>query len=100
MENWASEVITFFDGTRPVRREIDRSPVSLRRLLRTHLGPYRRLLTIVIVLQAIQTTAALTLPSLNANIIDKGVLQGDDAYIWRTGGIMLFFSFVQIAKTI
>ncbi|MFT6811512.1 MAG: ATP-binding cassette subfamily B multidrug efflux pump [Gammaproteobacteria bacterium] len=70
--------------------------MSLRRLLRTHLGPYRRLLTIVIVLQAIQTTAALTLPSLNADIIDKGVLRGDDAYIWRTGAIMLMFSFIQI----
>ena len=70
--------------------------MSLRRLLRTHLGPYRRLLTIVVVLQAIQTTAALTLPSLNADIIDKGVLRGDDGYIWRTGGVMLVFSFIQI----
>jgi ATP-binding cassette subfamily B multidrug efflux pump len=70
--------------------------MSLRRLLRTHLGPYRRLLTIVLVLQAIQTAAALTLPALNADIIDNGVLRGDNDYIWRTGGIMLGFSFVQI----
>ncbi len=74
--------------------------MSLRRLLRTHLGPYRRLLTIVIVLQAIQTAAALTLPALNANIIDNGVLLGDNGYIWRTGGIMLAFSFVQIVFVI
>ncbi len=54
------------------------------------------MLTIVLVLQAIQTAAALTLPTLNADIIDNGVLQGDNGYIWRTGGIMLAFSVVQI----
>ena len=70
--------------------------MQLRRLLRTHLGPYKRLLTLVLVLQAIQTAAALTLPTLNADIIDNGVLQGDDGYIWRTGAVMLGFSFVQI----
>ena len=70
--------------------------MHLWRLINTHLGPYRRLLTIVLVLQAVQTAAALTLPALNADIIDNGVLQGDNAYIWRTGGIMLAFSFVQI----
>ncbi len=63
--------------------------MSLVRLIRTHLGPYRRLLGIVLVLQAIQTAAALTLPTLNADIIDNGVLQGDNGYIWRTGAIML-----------
>jgi ATP-binding cassette subfamily B protein len=54
------------------------------------------LLTLVLVLQAIQTAAALTLPTLNADIIDNGVLQGDNGYIWRTGAVMLGFSFVQI----
>ena len=70
--------------------------MQLRRLLRTHLGPYKRLLTLVLLLQAIQTAAALTLPTLNADIIDNGVLQGDNGYIWRTGAVMLGFSFVQI----
>ena len=74
--------------------------MHLRRLLRTHLGPYRRLLTIVLVLQAIQTTAALTLPTLNADIIDNGVLRGDNGYIWRIGGVMLGFSFAQIVFVI
>jgi ATP-binding cassette subfamily B protein len=54
------------------------------------------LLTLVLLLQAIQTAAALTLPTLNADIIDNGVLQGDNGYIWRTGAVMLGFSFVQI----
>jgi len=74
--------------------------MHLWRLIRTHLGPYRRLLVIVLVLQAIQTAAALTLPALNADIIDNGVLPGDNDYIWRTGGIMLAFSFVQIVFVI
>ncbi len=70
--------------------------MSLRQLLRTHLGPYKPLLIIIVVLQAIQTFASLTLPTLNADIIDKGVLTGDNAYIRRTGMIMLGFTMVQI----
>lgn len=70
--------------------------MSLRRLLRSHLGPYGRLLAIVVVLQAIQTGAALTLPNLNADIIDRGVILGDNDYIRRTGAIMLGFTLVQI----
>ncbi len=69
--------------------------MSLRRLLRSHLGPYGKLLGIVVVLQAIQTFASLTLPTLSADIIDKGVLPGDNAYIRRTGLVMLGFTMVQ-----
>lgn len=70
--------------------------MSLRQLLRSHLGPYRAVLLAVVVLQAIQTTATLILPSLNADIIDKGVLAGDNGYIWRVGGVMLAISLVQV----
>ncbi len=70
--------------------------MSLRRLLRSHLGPYKRLLLIVVVLQAIQTTATLALPALNADLINDGVLVGDNGFIWRTGGVMIGFSLVQI----
>ncbi|MFW2334006.1 ABC transporter ATP-binding protein, partial [Ilumatobacter sp.] len=70
--------------------------MSLRRLLATHLAPYRRMLWLVVILQAIQTTATLALPALNADLINDGVLVGDNAYIWRTGGVMLLFSVVQI----
>ena len=61
----------------------------LRQLLRAYLGKYRRALAAVFVLQLVQTTAALYLPSLNADIIDKGVATGDHAYIWRIGALML-----------
>ncbi len=71
--------------------------MSLSRLLRTHLAPYARTLWLIVVLQAIQTAATLALPTLNADLINDGVLTGDTATIWRIGGIMSAFSLVQIA---
>ena len=72
----------------------------LVKLLRRYLAPYKREIGIVIVLQLVGTIAALTLPSLNADIIDKGVVQGDTAYILRMGGWMLAVSLVQVIATI
>jgi ATP-binding cassette subfamily B protein len=68
----------------------------LVRLLRTFLAKYRRLLLIVVVLQSLQALANLYLPRLNADIIDKGVIPGDTAYIWRTGALMLAITLVQV----
>jgi ATP-binding cassette, subfamily B, multidrug efflux pump len=70
--------------------------MKLWQLLKSHLGPYRRVLMIVVVLQAIQTFAALTLPTINALLIDNGVLQGDNDYILTMGAVMLGFTIVQI----
>ena len=72
----------------------------LIQILRRYLKPYKREIVIVVVLQLIGTLAALTLPSLNADIIDKGVLQGDTAYILRMGGWMLAVSLIQVTVTI
>ena len=66
------------------------------RLLRTYLRNYKPQLIAVLVLQAAQTIAALYLPSLNADIIDKGVARGDTGYIWSTGGVMLLITLLQI----
>jgi ATP-binding cassette, subfamily B, multidrug efflux pump len=68
----------------------------LIRLLRTFLGPYRNLLAAVLVLQFVQTLATLLLPTLNADIIDKGILTGNTSYIWRLGGVMLGIAAVQV----
>jgi ATP-binding cassette subfamily B protein len=68
----------------------------LIRLLRTFLGPYRNLLGAVLVLQFVQTLATLLLPTLNADIIDKGILTGNTAYIWRLGGVMVGIAAVQV----
>jgi ATP-binding cassette subfamily B multidrug efflux pump len=72
----------------------------LIRLLRTYLRPYRRAITAVCVLQLVQTLATLYLPTLNADIIDNGVITGDTRYIVRTGGVMLIVSMVQITCAI
>ncbi|HMS89329.1 MAG TPA: ABC transporter ATP-binding protein [Acidimicrobiales bacterium] len=68
----------------------------LIKLLRTHLGPYRKPLAVVVVLTTVQTVCTLLLPTLNADIIDKGVVRGDTDYIWRTGGLMLLVTVVQV----
>jgi ATP-binding cassette, subfamily B, multidrug efflux pump len=72
----------------------------LIRLLRDFLRPYRRDLSLVVVLQLFQTLATLYLPTLNADIIDHGVITGDTHYIWRTGAIMIAITFVQITCAI
>jgi len=68
----------------------------LVRLLRAHLGGYRTPIMIVVVLQLLQTVATLYLPTLNADIIDKGVVNGDTGYILRVGELMLGVSLLQI----
>jgi len=67
----------------------------LVRLLRRHLRPYTGLLVCVLVLQFAQVMASLYLPTLNADIIDKGVATGDSGYIWRMGAFMLGVSLAQ-----
>jgi ATP-binding cassette, subfamily B, multidrug efflux pump len=68
----------------------------LIRLLREYLRPYRKPLSLVLVLQLAQTLATLYLPTLNANIIDKGVIFHNTGYIMRTGGVMLAITLAQI----
>ncbi|MFE3100395.1 ABC transporter ATP-binding protein [Nocardia tengchongensis] len=68
----------------------------LIRLLRTSMRPYRTQLAGVVVLQLISVIAMLYLPTLNADIIDKGVTKGDIGYIWSTGGWMLLVTAIQI----
>jgi ATP-binding cassette subfamily B multidrug efflux pump len=68
----------------------------LTKLLKSHLAPYKNQLLLIVLLQTVQTTAALTLPTINANIIDKGVLRGNQGYIWTWGAVMVVFSIIQI----
>ena len=72
----------------------------LIRLVRGYLRPYRRQLLAVVALQLLSTVAMLYLPSLNADIIDNGVVTGDQRYILRHGAIMLAVSLLQIACSI
>src|SRR5688572_19618441 len=67
----------------------------LLRLLKNFLDRYRVPLLLVVIFQFCQTVAVLYLPSLNANIIDKGIARGDNGYIWRTGALMLGVTVLQ-----
>lgn len=68
----------------------------LRTLLKAYLGRYWSLLSWVLVFQTVQTLAALFLPTLNADIINRGVARGDTGYIWRVGAVMLGITCVQV----
>ncbi|MGP4033384.1 ABC transporter ATP-binding protein [Pseudarthrobacter sp. 1C304] len=72
----------------------------LWKLLVEYLRPQRGLLLAVVVFQLAASIASLYLPTLNADIIDQGVAQGDTDYILRTGGVMLLVTLLQIACTI
>jgi ATP-binding cassette, subfamily B, multidrug efflux pump len=63
-------------------------------LLRKFLRPYRREISIVVVLLFAQTMANLYLPSLNADIINKGVVTGDIGVIVQIGLVMLAVTLV------
>jgi ATP-binding cassette subfamily B protein len=68
----------------------------LIRLLRSHLQPYKQPITLLVLLQLVQTIATLYLPTLNADIIDNGVVKGDTGYIIRLGGIMIAVTVLQV----
>jgi ATP-binding cassette subfamily B multidrug efflux pump len=68
----------------------------LIRLLRSHLRPYRRDIALVVLLQFLQTLATLYLPTLNADIIDNGVVKGDTGYIMRVGVFMVTVTLAQV----
>ncbi|HET8561639.1 MAG TPA: ABC transporter ATP-binding protein [Marmoricola sp.] len=72
----------------------------LLRLVRLHLRPYRSWLGLIVLFQFVGTVAALYLPSLNADIIDNGVIKGEIGYIVRTGGIMLGVALLQICCSV
>lgn len=69
-------------------------------LLRAFLGPYRKPILLLVALQFLQTCASLYLPSLNADIIDNGVVRGDTGYILEFGGVMIAVSVVQVVCNI
>ncbi|AWK08555.1 multidrug ABC transporter ATP-binding protein [Streptomyces spongiicola] len=68
----------------------------LIRLLRTFLRPHRQAITLLVTLQLLQTGATLYLPTLNADIIDNGVVRGDTGYILTFGALMTGISVVQV----
>ncbi|MDT9698073.1 ABC transporter ATP-binding protein [Streptomyces sp. P17] len=72
----------------------------LIRLLRTYLRPYRKPIALLVLLQFLQTCATLYLPTLNADIIDNGVVNGDTGYILSYGALMTGISLAQVVCNI
>jgi ATP-binding cassette subfamily B protein len=72
----------------------------LIRLLRTYLRPYKKPIALLVLLQFLQTCATLYLPTLNAQIIDQGVVKGDTGYILSFGTLMIGISLAQVVCNI
>ncbi|WP_127472692.1 ABC transporter ATP-binding protein [Microbacterium sulfonylureivorans] len=72
----------------------------LGKLLARYLRPAWLLIVAVVVFQLAQSIASLLLPTLNAAIIDNGVVDGDIDYIVQTGGVMLAITLVQVVCAI
>ncbi len=68
----------------------------MTRLMRGFLPRYRLPILVVVVMVTVQALANLYLPSLNADIINNGVVQGDIDYILRTGAVMLVVTLVSV----
>jgi ATP-binding cassette subfamily B protein len=83
------------DGVTPDLAEPERQRVLIR-LLRTYLSPYKKPIGFLVALQLLQTSATLYLPTLNADIIDNGVVKGDTGYILALGALMIGVSVVQV----
>jgi ATP-binding cassette subfamily B multidrug efflux pump len=66
----------------------------LWKLLKDYSRPYRTPIYIVFALILAQTLANLSLPSLNADIINEGVAKGDTGYVLKVGGYMLLITVV------
>ena len=56
------------------------------------LAPYRGYIAIVLVLALAQSIGFLLLPRLMSDIVDKGIVKGDQRAILRIGGLMLLMS--------
>lgn len=62
------------------------------KLVLQHLKPHWKLVVITILLVAFSSVSDLILPSLNATIINDGVMQQNMDVVWKYGVIMLLFS--------
>jgi ATP-binding cassette subfamily B multidrug efflux pump len=69
-------------------------------LLRERLTPYWRQITLVLALLFVQAITNLYLPTLNADLINNGIVKGDTRYILVTGAFMLGVTLALVIATI
>jgi ATP-binding cassette subfamily B multidrug efflux pump len=68
--------------------------------MRRLLGAHKAHVVAIVVLQLIQAAATLMLPTVNAAIIDDGIVAGNNAVITRLGTVMAAVAVVQAAAAI
>lgn len=73
--------------------------VVLLPLVKKYSHSYRWILIVVLVFQFLQTIGTLYLPTINAQIIDNGIIPQDKQYILRFGLLMLIISITQVIFT-
>src|SRR5712664_3935672 len=56
------------------------------------LKPFKGYVAVVLVLALAQSIGSLLLPRLMSDIVDKGIVKGDQRAILETGGLMLLMS--------
>ncbi|MCR2804670.1 ABC transporter ATP-binding protein [Paenibacillus soyae] len=64
------------------------------------LRPYRAVIAFVMVLILLQSLSELYLPTIMADIVNIGVVDGNTAYIWKMGGFMLAVTLAGTAVSI
>ncbi|WP_117149419.1 ABC transporter ATP-binding protein [Paraliobacillus zengyii] len=64
------------------------------------LKPYRVFISFVLVLVSIQTLSQLYLPTLMADIVDNGIVNGDIPYITKIGAFMLVVALITMVASI
>lgn len=69
-------------------------------MLSKYLSRYWLLIIVTVVLVAFQAIVSLYLPDLMSDIVDKGIVKGDNDYIWRVGVRMLLVSFLGVLASV
>ncbi|MFF2296449.1 ABC transporter ATP-binding protein [Arthrobacter sp. NPDC058127] len=72
----------------------------LASLLLQRLAPYKSHVLAIVLLQLVQTGATLLLPTLNAKIVDDGLVAGNSEVILRLGAWMLVLTVVQVLAAV
>ncbi|MEN3041796.1 MAG: ABC transporter ATP-binding protein [Fervidobacterium sp.] len=69
-------------------------------MLSKFISKYWLLIVVTISLVTVQSIISLYLRDLISDSVDKGIVRGDDNYIWRTGGRMLVVSFLSVLAAV
>lgn len=64
------------------------------------LSPYKKRLTLMLLLLFLQVLGTLYIPTLTAGMVNNGIIQGDLDYVWKTSGFMLMVALVTASVSI